>query len=166
MAARVRIYIPQAYLVAGRSAMDFMEMVLQQMRAMAVTMASTGPYATGALASTIEIQGPILQGTRVGGAVGSRAPNALVIHDGARVHSIFPKGAQRLYWFGSSRRPQLRFFWRRAGRIVTAPHIPMSPHTVGFSHPGMAGKRYLEIPLQVVGRVHGFSVTTRDTGRI
>lgn len=162
MVAKVRIYVPIAYTVAGRDASHFMETVLQEMRAAAVAIVSGGSYSTGELASTMEIQGPRIYGTQVRGAVGSRSDHALVVHDGAPIHDIFPKSAAHVFRFGSRRRPQLRFFWRRAGRIAYFPHIPGSLHTVGHSHPGMKGKKYLEIPLQVVGRRHGFRVTTRD----
>jgi len=160
--ARVRINIPKAYAVAGKDAAEFMEMVLQEMRAGAVAILSQGSYTTGELAASIELQGPKVYGTQVRGAVGSRLDKALVVHDGAKVHDIFPKGAAHVYRFGSRRRPQLRFFWRRAGRVVFLPHIPGAAHKIGSSHPGMRGKKYLEIPLEVVGHRHGFKVTTRD----
>jgi hypothetical protein len=161
MVAKVRINVPKAYAVAGMDASRFMELVLQEMRARAVSILSHGPYTTGSLAGTIELQGPKIFGTEVRGAIGSRADNALVVHDGARVHEIFPKEAGHVYRFGSRKRPQLKFFWRKAGRVAFFPHIPGSPHTVGRSHPGMKGKKYLEIPLVEVGRHHGFKVTTR-----
>lgn len=160
--ARVRINIPKAYAVAGRDAEAFMERVLQEMRAGAIAILAHGEYVTGEMAASIELQGPKVYGTQVRGAVGSRLDKALVVHDGAKVHDIFPKASSHTYRFGSRRRPQLKFFWRRAGRIAYFPHIPGSPRTVGRSHPGMRGKKYLEIPLQVVGRRHGFKVTTRD----
>lgn len=160
--ARVRINIPKAYAVAGKDAAQFMEMVLQEMRAGAVAILSEGPYVTGEMAASIELQGPKVYGTQVRGAVGSRLPQALVVHDGASVHDIFPKNASHFYRFGSRKRPQLRFFWRKAGKVVYFPHIPGSARRIGYSHPGMRGKKYLEIPLQVVGRRHGFKVTTRD----
>lgn len=160
--ARVRINIPKAYAVAGKDAAQFMETVLQEMRAGAVAILSAGPYVTGELAASIELQGPKVYGTQVRGAVGSRLPQALVVHDGAQVHDIFPKNAAHVYRFGSKKRPQLRFFWRKVGRVVYFPHIPGAAHKIGYSHPGMRGKKYLEIPLQVVGRRHGFKVTTRD----
>lgn len=162
MTAKVRINIPKAYFVAGRDASVFMEQVIQEMKAGAIAILAEGEYVTGKLASTLELQGPRIYGTEVRGAVGSRAPNALVVHDGADVHEIFPKSAAHVFRFGSKRRPQLKFFWRRAGRVAFFPHIPGSPHTVGRSHPGMRGKKYLEIPLLAVGRKHGFKVTTRD----
>lgn len=159
--ARVKIYIPIAIAQANRSAADFMETVLQEMRAGAVAILAEGEYTTGELAASIELQGPVIRGAEVRGAVGSRLEKALVVHDGARVHDIFPKAARGVWRPGSHRRPQLKFFWRRKGRIAYFPHIPGGEGTVGRSHPGMKGKRYLEIPLQVVGRRHGFKVTTR-----
>lgn len=162
MVAKVRINIPKAYAVAGRDAEVFMEQVLQEMRAAAVAIVSDGPYATGHIASTIELQGPRIYGTEVRGAIGSRAENALVVHNGAKVHDIFPKASSHVYRFGSRRRPQLKFYWRRAGKIVWLPHIPGSASRLGRSHPGMKGKKYLSIPLVALGRRHGFKVTIRD----
>lgn len=161
MVAKVRINIPKAYAVAGKDSMAFMETVLQEMRAAAVAIAGEGPYTTGKLASSIELQGPKVYGVEVRGAIGSRLPHALIVHDGADVHEIFPKNAVHVYRFGSRKKPQLKFYWRKAGRVVYFPHIPGAPHRIGLSHPGMAGKKYLEIPLKVVGRRHGFKVTTR-----
>lgn len=159
--ARVKIYIPIAIAHANGDASRFMETVLQEMRAGAVAILAEGEYTTGELAASIELQGPVIRGEQVRGAVGSRLEKALVVHDGARVHEIYPKGAVGVWRPGSHRRPQLKFFWRRKGRVAYFPHIPGGEGTVGRSHPGMRGKKYLEIPLQVVGRRHGFKVTTR-----
>ncbi len=161
MVARVRIYVPIAYGVAERDSHRFMEGVLQEMRTMAVGIVGRGQYTTGRLASSIELQGPKTYGLQVRGAIGSRLPYALAVHDGAEIHEIFPKNIGHVYRFGSRKRPQLKFFWRKAGRIAYFPHIPGSLHTIGHSHPGMRGKKYLEIPLVTVGRRHGFKVTTR-----
>jgi|SRR5262245_9888940 len=160
--ARVKIYLPLAYQVATQDALVFMERVLQEMRAGAVAIASEGEYVTGELAASIELQGPKIYGQQVRGACGSRLDKALVIHDGAKVHDIFPKSAPHVYRFNYRGRPQLKFYWRRMGRIAFFPHIPGARHKIGLSHPGMKGKKYLEIPLEIVGRRHGFKVTTRD----
>jgi hypothetical protein len=160
--ARVRINIPLAYQVANQDALVFMERVIQEMRIMAVGIVATGEYASGALAESIELQGPKIYGTHVRGAVGSRLNYALVVHDGAKVHDIFPKHSPHIYRFNYRGRPKLKFFWRKVGHEVYMPHIPGARHKIGQSHPGMRGKKYLEIPLEIVGRRHGFKVTTRD----
>lgn len=160
--ARVKIYVPIAIAQANRSAEHFMETVLQEMRAGAVAILSEGEYVTGKMASSIELQGPGIRGERVLGVVGSRLEEALVVHDGAKVHEIYPKASRGVWRPGSHRRPQLKFFWRRKGHVAYFPHIPGGDNTVGRSHPGMKGKKYLEIPLKIVGRRHGFKVTTRD----
>ena len=85
-----------AYAVAGRDAEAFMERILQEMRAGAMAILAHGEYTTGELAASIEMQGPKIYGTHVRGAVGSRLDNALVVHDGAKVHDIFPKAAPTL----------------------------------------------------------------------
>ncbi len=163
MTARVKVIFPLAIKAADKSAVEFMEVILQEIAAGARAIAATGSYATGELASSIEIQGPLVVGTQVRGAVGSRLDYALAVHDGAKAHWIFPKGAQGVIRFGSHKRPQLRFFWRRQGRIAFFPHIPGGARTVGRSHPGIRyGKKYLEIPMVAVARRHRLNVRTRD----
>lgn len=130
--------------------------------AKAMTAPGTGPYTTGHLSSTIEKEGPHITGRLVTGAVNAKASYAQIAHDGARVHDIFPKDAPHLWRFGSRRRPQLKFYWRRAGRTVYAPHIPMSPHYLGRSHPGYKGKKFLTTPLRTMARIFGFKYLTTE----
>lgn len=126
----------------------------------AKVIASSGSYATGQLADSIDIDGPRVEGGLIVGSVGSDLPYANVVHDGAARHNIFPKAAPGLWRFGDRGRPQLKFYWRKLGRVVYFPHIPASPNTMGFSHPGFKGKKYLSTPLRVFGRAQGFRVTT------
>lgn len=125
--------------------------------AKALTAPGTGPYTTGHLASTIEKEGPHVTGRLVTGSVVARASYALIAHDGPEIHEIFPKGMPHLYRFGSRKPKQLKFFWRRAGRTVYAPHIPMSPNYIGVSHPGYKGKKFLSTPLRQMARLYGFN---------
>lgn len=163
MTARVKVVFPLAIKAADKSAVEFMEVILQEIAAGARAIASTGSYSTGELASSIEIQGPLVVGTQVRGAVGSRLDYALAVHDGAKPHWIFPKGAQGVIRFGSRKAPQLRFYWRREGRVAFFPHIPGGPGKIGRSHPGIRyGKKYLEIPMVAVARRHRLNVRTRD----
>ena len=124
--------------------------------------ASTGPYSTGRLADSIEAQGPTETLTGISGSVGSNLSYAKVAHNGAKIHVIFPKGAPHVYRFGSRRRPQLHFFWRKVGRAVYMPHIPGGRSKVGISHPGMEGLHYLTDPMRRVARRHGFRVIIRN----
>jgi hypothetical protein len=121
-----------------------------------------GPYSVGNLSESIHSEGPNLIGTSVTGTVGSALPYARSVHDGAKVHWIFPKAAKGVIRFGNRRRPQLRFFWRRAGRVVFLPHIPGSPGKIGHSHPGVKGKHYLTEPLRNAARRHGFRFIRTD----
>lgn len=130
--------------------------------AKALTAPGTGPYTTGHLASTIEKEGPHVAGRLVTGAVVAKASYAEIAHDGAGVHNIFPVDAPHLWRFGSRRKPQLKFYWRRAGRTVYAPHIPMSPNYIGVSHPGYEGKKYLSTPLRQMARLYGFRYMTTE----
>jgi hypothetical protein len=163
MTAKVKVYFPLAAFASERAASEFLEVILQEIAAGAKAIAATGTYATGELADSIEIQGPLIRGLQVRGAVGSRKDYALAVHDGAKQHWIFPKGAQGIVRYGSHKRPQLKFYWRRQGRIAFFPHIPGGPGRVGLSHPGIRyGKRFLEIPMVAVARRHGLNVRTRD----
>lgn len=130
--------------------------------AKALTAPGTGPYTTGHLSSTIEKDGPHVSGRLVTGSVVAHASYATIAHDGAGIHNIFPVDAPHLWRFGSHRRPQLKFFWRRAGRTVYAPHIPMSPRYIGISHPGYKGKKFLSTPLRTMSRIFGFKYIPTD----
>jgi len=163
MVAKVRVNFPLAVFASERAASDFLEIILQEIGAGARAIAGTGAYATGELASSIELQGPLVVGTQVRGAVGSRLNYALAVHDGAKQHWIFPKGAWGIIRYGARTRPQLKFYWRREGRVAFFPHIPGGPGRVGLSHPGIRyGKKFLEIPMVAVARRHGLKFKTRD----
>jgi len=130
--------------------------------AKALTAPGTGPYTTGHLSSTIEKEGPHVSGRLVTGSVVAHASYATIAHDGPEVHNIFPKDAPHLWRFGSRHKPQLKFYWRRAGRTVYAPHIPMSPNFLGISHPGYKGKKYLSTPLRTLSRIFGFKYISTE----
>lgn len=137
----------------------YVRRLLQETAAAAYINASQGPYATGNLAAHTFTRGPYRTGLmNVSGVVGNDAEYAEIVERGAGVHPIFPRAARGVYRFGSRRRPQLRFFWRRAARVVYFPHIPGSPRTVGRSHPGLKGKRYMIRALEEVAHRHGHRV--------
>lgn len=121
-----------------------------------------GPYSVGNLADSIHGDGPHVTGSLVTGTVGSSLPYAKSVHDGAKVHWIFPKASKGVIRFNSRRRPQLRFFWRRVGRTVYLPHVPGSPGKIGHSHPGVKAKHYLTEPLRNAARRHGFRFVRFD----
>lgn len=123
-------------------------------------LAATGIYATGDLADSIDMDGPRHLGLLITGSVGSDLPYADAVHNGARIHPIFPKKLRGVYRFGSRKAPQLRFFWRKKGRVVILPHIPGAIGRIGQSHPGIRhGKKFLSRPLREIGRRNGFKVT-------
>ena len=121
-----------------------------------------GPYGVGNLADSIEEDGPHIRPGRVTGQVGSRLYYARIAHDGAKIHWIFPKASKGVVRFGSRKRPQLKFFWRKVGHVVFMPHVPGSPRKIGRSHPGQPGKHYLTEPLRRSARLHGFRVIVYD----
>lgn len=161
--ATVRINHAQARVVSIEAGVKLVTQVLYEIEFEAKIMAAGGPYSVGYLSESIDREGPIVTGTTIRGSVGSNLPYAASVHDGAKIHPIFPKAAAHIYRFGTHRRPQLRFFWRRAGRVVFMPQVPGSPTTIGRSHPGIkSGKKYLTEPLRDAARRHRMRVITYD----
>lgn len=113
-----------------------------------------GPYVTGQLANSLYKDGPHVAGKDVFGEVGASADHAVIVHDGAEIHDIFPKSARQFYRFFDRSRPQLKFFWRRIGRVIYLPHIPGAPSRIGRSHPGQKGKKFLTNPLREAAARH------------
>lgn len=142
MAARVFVNRAQVTLAATRIGFGQMRRVLRYAHRQAYQGAVGGPYSrTGALANSITSAGPFITGSQVLGTLFSPLSYAASVERGAEIHPIWPKGAQGIYRFGSKTPPQLKFWWR--GRVVYTPHVPMSVRTIGLSHPGQKGKRFL-----------------------
>jgi hypothetical protein len=160
--ARVIMYKAALQATSREEALRLVGNLMKDVELAAKAIASSGTYSTGRLASSIDRDGPRITGNMITGSVGSDLPYADTVHDGAPIHSIFPKAAPGIWRFGSRRAPQLKFYWRRVGRVVYFPHIPASLNTLGRSHPGFKGKKYLSGPLRVFGRAQGFRVTTLE----
>ena len=161
--ATVRINHARARVVSVEAGVKLITQVLYEIEFEAKIMAAGGPYSSGNLSASINREGPNVRGTTITGRVYSPLPYAASVHDGAEIHAIFPKGAQGFYRFGSKLRPQLRFYWRRAGKVVFFPHIPGSAGTIGRSHPGIkSGKKYLTEPLRNAARRHRMRVIVFD----
>lgn len=158
--ARVVMYRLALEATSKEEAFRLVDRLLDDVTLAAKVLASSGSYSTGALADSIDKDGPRITGNIITGSVGSDLPYADVVHNGSPIHSIFPKAAKGVWRFGSQKAPQLKFYWRRLGRVVYFPHIPASLNTIGRSHPGFEGKKYLSRPLRVLGRAQGFRVTT------
>lgn len=158
--ARVVMYRLELKATGLDEALRLVTELMEEVTLAAKVIASAGMYATGDLADSIEPDGPRIEGNLVVGSVGSDLPYAQVVHDGSPRHHIFPKAAPGVWRFGERGRPQLKFYWRRLGRVVYFPHIPASYNTLGYSHPGFAGKQYLARPLKAIGRAKGFRVNT------
>jgi hypothetical protein len=94
-----------------------------------------GPHLNRTITATTRITGP----TQIRGDVGSELRHALVAHNGARPHPIFPRSS------GGT----LRFFWSRKGRWV---------RLSGVNHPGMDGVPYLTTPLLFIGTARGYKI--------
>lgn len=162
MATRVILYHALIRAHSLEVAKRLVRQVLYETEFGAKIIASGGPYSVGNLADSIHSDGPNVSGISVSGRVGSNLNYAKSVHDGAKVHWIFPKAAKGVIRFGNRRRPQLKFFWRRAGRVVYLPHIPGSPGRIGHSHPGVKAKHYLTEPLRNAARRHGFRFIRTD----
>jgi hypothetical protein len=160
--ATVRIYKIALSKKAKGIASKLIKEVLLETEVEAKVITAGGPYSTGALSDSIYSEGPFETVTGVRGSVGSRLSYALVAHQGAKVHAIFPKGAVGVYRFNSRRKPQLHFFWRKVGKAVWLPHIPGSPTKIGRSHPGMKGLHYLTEPMRRAARRHSFRAIIYD----
>lgn len=146
MAYQTRVHLGTLYIQTGILAGRRLRRVLDDVHDTAFRIVATGDYTSGRLANSLFKHGPTRLGTRTYASVGSRLSYAEIVEKGAKIHPIFPRGAAQIYRFyppASRRPPQLKFFWRKAGRTVYAPQIPMSPGTLGISHPGQKGKRYL-----------------------
>lgn len=148
--------------VAQDRAADLIDRALTEVLYEAYAIASAGPYATGRLAQSLKKRGPVKTRFGVEGSVGTDLSYANAVHDGAAIHYIFPKAAPGVFRFGDRRRPQLKFFWRRIGKVVYLPHIPGSPARFGRSHPGQRGKHFLTIPLEIVGRRYNLRVNISE----
>jgi hypothetical protein len=159
--ARVRINRVQVRVTGVEAGLKIVRQVMYEVSFSANLILLRGDYSSGRLAASIESDGPHVIGTRVTGSVGSHLPYAASVHDGAKVHWIFPKSS-RAVRFGSHRRPQLKFYWRKAGRVVYLPHIPGSRSRIGRSHPGQPGKKFLTDPLREAARRHGMRVIIYD----
>lgn len=129
----------------------------------------SGPYSTGRLSESIHVQGPHDTALGIKGSLGTHLSYAHGVHNGTGLHgpkhkaySIFPKRAMKVYRFGSRRRPQLHFFWRKAGKMVFLPHIPGAPGKIGRSHPGQVGQHFLTNALKDAARRKRFKVFIYD----
>lgn len=127
--------------------------VLDDVQSGARRAALVGSFSTGRLASSIYKRGPFTAQWTATGIVGSHLKYAASVEHGAGIHPIFPKSGPHVYRFGDRRRPQLKFHWR--GRTVYTPHVPMSPFTVGLSHPGQPAKHFLRNAGLKAAKKHG-----------
>ena len=123
---------------------------------------ASGPYTSGNLARSLRRIGPHTTGDQVSGEVGSDLAYAASVHGGAEVHDIFPKAYRGPYRFGRTGAPKLKFFWRKAGRVIYPAQIPGSKAKIGRSHPGQKGKFYLTDPLRNAARRNRMKVVTLD----
>jgi hypothetical protein len=160
--ATARVYHARLELAGIRLTSRFVNRVLNEIEREAKLIAVGGPYSKGRLAQSIYNTGARRRGLLVTGQVGSRLSYAAAVEGGAKIHDIFPKGAPHMYRFGAPQRPMLKFFWRKAGRVVYMHQIPGGPTTIGRSHPGQKGKGFLRIPLLGAAIRHRMRVIVYD----
>ncbi len=161
----IRVYRIELKAQTTEMATAYLNQLLYEVEFEARSRVLHGPYTTGNLASQFYRRGPFVSGNNVTGRVGNRAKYAQIVHDGARIHQIFPKGVPHILGFTHDRngkRKMLRFYWRRAGKVVFMPHVPGSPSTVGRSHPGQKGKHFLSEAILSVAERRGLRVIIFD----
>lgn len=155
MSYKVRIYDAKLQLETMRFVDRRMRRIIDDIHNVAVRGATGGRYSKGALAESIykRVTPPLAYHQQ--GEVGSNLPYAASVERGAAIHNIFPKAGPKTLVFGrvtrfgnrvqfgigTGRRRFLRFYWR--GSYIITPHVPMSPKTIGLSHPGQRGKHFL-----------------------
>lgn len=106
----------------------------------------------GRLRASIGTELKVRGSFHVSGRVGSNVRYALVVHRGAKRHTIRPK-----------HKKILSFYWDKAPtRLVTK----RGPHAgkvalLKVRHPGMKGTHYLTVPLRYWGHLRGFKVYTK-----
>jgi hypothetical protein len=100
-----------------------------------------GPYATGRLAVSINVDGPRIAGWAVTGRVGSDLPYAASHDRGSEAHTIRAKPGR-----------MLRFYWRKVARNVAFGSV---------NHPGTRASFFLTGPADDVLRAKNYRVVIR-----
>lgn len=139
--ARIVLHRIQVKRESDQVALRFTRKILREIQFQARLKLFSGPYTTGALARSIQVQGPFIEARRTSGSVGSDLDYAASVEKGARPHEILPRGVR------------LKFYWRRVGRVVSLPFV---------DHPGQRGKGYLRRAAEEVGRRHNMIVLIYD----
>lgn len=160
--ATVKIDRGQLRIVSTRKAARELRQAMFEVVIGAQAALASGPYTSGNLARSIRRDGPHVTGDFVTGSVGSDLLYAASVHGGAEIHDIFPKAYHGPYRFGRTGAPKLKFYWRKAGRVIYPAQIPGSKAKIGRSHPGQEGKFYLTEPLRDAARRHRMKVAIID----
>lgn len=140
--ARVIVFHSRVRRQTNEEVADFIRGVLREVQYQARLHVSFGPYTTGNLARSIEVDGPHIEFFGAGGSVGSRLNYASAVEIGARPHMIYPVNSR-----------MLRFYWRKVGRVVNLERV---------RHPGQRGKGYLDQAAQSVARRHNMLWVSRE----
>lgn len=140
--AKVIVFRSRVRRQTNEEVADFIRQVLREVRYQARLHVSFGPYTTGNLARSIEVDGPHIGFSGASGSVGSRLSHAAVAEVGARPHVIRPVNGRFL-----------KFYWRKVGRVV---------HLEKVNHPGYRGKGYLEKAAESVAARHRMLWVTRE----
>jgi hypothetical protein len=162
MAYTVRINRIATAVQSREAGARLVRQVLYEVEFFAKAVTLGGSYSSGALADSIHSVGPTFDPRGVTGRVGSKLKYAMSVHDGAKVHWIFPKGIHRARFGGRPKRPMLKFYWRKVGKVVWMNQVPGSRGKIGVSHPGQPGKKYLTRGLVRSAHLHNMRVETLD----
>lgn len=139
---KIRINHAQVAITANRLTTRYMRKSVARIHAEAVINASTGPYTTGRMASSITSH-VYTSGLKVHARVGSDLRYAAFSDTGTAPHVIRPRGPGY----------PLRFYWRKVGRVVRFRKV---------NHPGQRSKGWLTDPLVAEARRRGWKVVISD----
>jgi hypothetical protein len=146
--AKVTIYKQRAKSLALEHALRQTQRLVRAVTVASKARVGEQAFKTGHLYDSIKSEVRVYS-LKVVGKVGSRLPYAMVVHEGAKPHTIAPRlrRGMKFYWPAGVGSPPLA-----VGRVVC---FKGKVH-----HPGMRGRRYLIVPLKQEAPAFGFRVVS------
>lgn len=142
---RLDLHFTEIAQTSTRMASVDVRRVLVAINVLARTNALKGAYATGRLASSVNVDVPRVFGETVAGSVGSALRYAATHDQGSKRHKIKAKPGRKL-----------SFYWRKVGRFVSLNQV---------NHPGTRPYHWLSSPAEDVGRRNNYLVVIHGNGR-
>lgn len=146
--ARVEIYKQKANSLALEHALRQTQRAVRAIHLGARARVAEQAFKTGHLYDSLKSEVHVYS-LKVVGKVGSSLPYAMVVHEGAKPHTIAPRlrRGMKFYWPAGVGNPPLS-----TGRVVC--------FKGRVHHPGMRGRRYLIVPLKQEAPIYGFRVVS------